>query len=93
MTFNRNVGMLTRQVHSVFMRIRIMQLAVSYPIGLKNLPGSPKYYSQHYVCSPLKYLPFEHFLKFHALKIYLRLVNDEGSCMTCFKKNSNLVFF
>ena len=66
-------------------KVSLKHLVVSYHLGLKKLSGYPKYYRNNYVCSQMKCLTLEHFLNLQALKFDLYMVNNDGSCMTCFK--------
>ena len=63
-------------------RIRglLKQLAVSYHYALKRVMGLPKWSSNHYTCSLLNCLTFEHCINLKTIKFYFWLVNCSSPC-------------
>ena len=55
-------------------------VSVSYHIALKKILGFPKYFSNHYTCSILNTMTFEHFINFKTLRYMFWLRNCSSPC-------------
>ena len=51
--------------------VAFKHLSVSYHAALKKILGFPRYFSNHYTCSILNTIIFEHFYKFHDFTLHV----------------------
>ena len=63
----------------------LKQLAISYPSAHKKVLGLPKWASNHFTCSMLGCLTFDHFLNLKVLKFNLWMKNSTSSCFALHK--------
>ena len=60
-------------------------MGVAYHYAIKEMLGLPKYFSNHYACSTLDRLTFEHLMNFRAMRFIFWLNECESPCFSRYK--------
>ena len=63
----------------------LRRLGVAYHYAIKKMLGLPKYFSNHYACSMLDRLTFEHLMNFRAMRFFFWLNECESPCFSRYK--------